>query len=279
MYEDHDLGGPDIEVPNEDSESDEHTILSVTGHTACLIPQRSIANSIYPHTNSNSNAMEDHRRSVTSAAFATCSDATHNSRGVESNGSDWDREDECAKVGHDRESCTQGVTAFAYPHPDGSGRNVVFVDTPGFDDSVRTDYEVFKEIAAWLKKTYKERVTLSGILFFHRITESRMRGTPLRNLSVFKELCGTNALENVILTTTMWDEVPEHIRSQREQQLKTQFWQEMMSRDPEQPDSSLPLIRHGRSSSILTPQLLDPSNCKTNGRRRKGAFRNVGTSC
>ncbi|KAG2336081.1 hypothetical protein BDR05DRAFT_897242 [Suillus weaverae] len=164
---------------------------------------------------------------------------------------------EHAKVGHGLDSCTQDVTAYNFPHVDGSGRNVVFVDTPGFEDSLRTDYEVLKEIAAWLEKTYKERVALSGILFFHRITESRMRGTPLRNLSVFRELCGTNALENVVFTTTMWDEVPNHVGFQREQQLVTQFWQEMMAhgsrtaRFASSFDSAWEIIKH---FDVTTPQ-------------------------
>ncbi|KAG1740777.1 kinase-like domain-containing protein, partial [Suillus paluster] len=219
---------PAVEVPDEGSESQAHTIPSITGQRVSLMPHRLIIDPINPDTNSNSNPTEenDSRETLADDPSEQVMGSTGTGKSSFINAA---TRSECARVGHDMESCTQGVTSFAYPHPDGSGRNVVFVDTPGFDDSVRTDHEVLKEIAAWLKKTYKERVTLSGILFFHRITESRMRGTPLRNLSVFKELCGTNALENVILTTTMWDEVLEHIGSQREQQLKTQFWQEMMS--------------------------------------------------
>ena len=56
-------------------------------------------------------------------------------------------------IGHDLESCTQDVQAVSCSHPDGSGRNVVFVDTPGFNDSGRTDYDVLKSIAKWLEKT------------------------------------------------------------------------------------------------------------------------------
>ncbi|KAG1731474.1 TKL/TKL-ccin protein kinase [Suillus paluster] len=160
---------------------------------------------------------------------------------------------ERARVGHDMESCTQDITAFTYPHPDGSGRDVVFVDTPSFEDSMRADHEILNIIA----ECYKEHIILSGILFFQRITESRMRGTPLRTLAVFKELCGTNALKNVIFTTTMWDEVSEHIGSQREQQLKTQFWQEMMlhgartARFTSSFDSAWEIVKH---FDAATPQ-------------------------
>ncbi|GLB39663.1 putative protein with domain-containing protein [Lyophyllum shimeji] len=127
-------------------------------------------------------------------------------------------------VGNDLESCTQDVQAITYPHPDGSGRRVVLVDTPGFDDTERTDYQVLELIANWMKETYQEHITLTGLLFFHRITDGRMRGTPLRNLKMFEALCGKEALENVVLMTTMWDEVNPEVGVARETELQDDFW-------------------------------------------------------
>jgi len=51
------------------------------------------------------------------------------------------------------ESSTHDVQAISCPHPDGSGRTVVFVDTPGFDDCEKADYDILNAIASWLKKT------------------------------------------------------------------------------------------------------------------------------
>jgi hypothetical protein len=79
-----------------------------------------------------------------------------------------------------------------------------------------------------LSSSYTKLITLTGILIFHRIADCRMRGTPLKNLSMFQELCGTDALGNVILTTTMWDEIPEEVGLRREKQLQAEFWQPMM---------------------------------------------------
>ena len=53
----------------------------------------------------------------------------------------------------------------------------------------------------------------------------------MRNLAMFRELCGDNALQNVILTTTMWDEVPEKTGAIREEELRTKFWKPMMEHD------------------------------------------------
>ena len=35
----------------------------------------------------------------------------------------------------------------------GSNEEIVLVDTPGFDDTYRTDLEILEMIAAWLKDT------------------------------------------------------------------------------------------------------------------------------
>ena len=77
--------------------------------------------------------------------------------------------------------------------------------------------------------SYSRRITLSGILQFHNISENRMRGTPRKNLQVFEELCGSKALKNVILTTTYWDCITEELGSKREAQLKSMFWKPMTS--------------------------------------------------
>ena len=57
-----------------------------------------------------------------------------------------------------------------------------------------------------------------------------MAGTPLKNLRMFEELCGKKSFKNVILTTTMWDEVDEETGTSREEELKTNYWKSMISR-------------------------------------------------
>ncbi|EDR05774.1 uncharacterized protein LACBIDRAFT_294760 [Laccaria bicolor S238N-H82] len=134
-----------------------------------------------------------------------------------------------AYVNDSVESCTQEVQAFVCLHPDGSERKIVLIDTPGFNDSGRTDYEVLKIITDWLVKTYRRRIKLTGIIQLYSIADARMRGTPLRNLKMFEELCGSEVLANVILTTTFWSQVTPDVGSQREEQLKCDFWAEMIS--------------------------------------------------
>ena len=69
---------------------------------------------------------------------------------------------------------------------------------------------------------------LSGILYLHRITDNSMAGTSLKNLRVFRKLCGQDALDKVYLTTTMWDKVDLNVGEWRLEALKTDYWKSMI---------------------------------------------------
>ena len=100
------------------------------------------------------------------------------------------------------------------------------IDTPGFDDSDKTDTQVLQEIAAWLSDSYKHRILLHGIIYLHRISDTRMQGSAKRNLMTFNQLCGKDALRKVILVSTMWDITPSEDAVRREAELKetSAFW-------------------------------------------------------
>ncbi|KAI6114512.1 hypothetical protein F5141DRAFT_1062900 [Pisolithus sp. B1] len=76
---------------------------------------------------------------------------------------------------------------------------------------------------------YEKGTLLSGILYFHRISDNRMAGTPLKNLRVFQKLCGNEAMSRVILVTTMWDEVEESVGMERLEELEGNYWKPMIS--------------------------------------------------
>ncbi len=54
---------------------------------------------------------------------------------------------------------------------------VLLIDTPGFDDSKRSDTEILTEISRLLATQYKLVVTLKGIIYLHRITDNRFQGS------------------------------------------------------------------------------------------------------
>ena len=102
----------------------------------------------------------------------------------------------------------------------------------------------------------KKGVFLSGVLYFHRISDNRMVGRPLRNLRMFEELCGRNAIQNVILTTTMWDEVDEMTGCYRENELRSKYWKSMLERN-----STTSRFLGTRESAVQSIQpLIDKAN-------------------
>lgn len=134
-----------------------------------------------------------------------------------------------ATVGHSLESCTGEVSMVRLLDPALESR-VVFVDTPGFGHTYRSDTMILSMISDWMKKIYNKDMKLAGILYLHRISDNRVSTTPtpLTNLTIFEKLCGKQALRNVVLATTMWDEVHEQEGTEREQELQQKYWKGMI---------------------------------------------------
>ena len=64
-------------------------------------------------------------------------------------------------------------------------------------------------------------------MYLQRITDNRMAGTPHRNLRMFGELCGDQAVKKVVLVTTMWDNVEQDKGERREKELFANYWKAM----------------------------------------------------
>lgn len=72
-------------------------------------------------------------------------------------------------------------------------KTVWLIDTPGFDDTETSDADVFQEIATFLARCFETGIRLSGVIYLHRITDPRMSGSAMKNLELFKLLCGKDA--------------------------------------------------------------------------------------
>ncbi|KAF6753687.1 P-loop containing nucleoside triphosphate hydrolase protein [Ephemerocybe angulata] len=116
-------------------------------------------------------------------------------------------------------SCTEEV-AVTEPFVVDS-RKVVLVDTPGFDDTNKSDSDILKLIADFLTSSYKDGHTLTGLIFIHRISDHRMGGISLKNFRTFRKLCGEQTLRNVVIVTNMWSGVDPHLGEERERELAT----------------------------------------------------------
>ncbi|KAL8716664.1 MAG: hypothetical protein Q9181_008400, partial [Wetmoreana brouardii] len=101
----------------------------------------------------------------------------------------------------------------------------MLVDTPGFNDTYLSDTDVLNILVDWMRDS-REEFQLSGIIYLHSIQEPRMYGPSLENLRMFRRLCGTDNLKNVILTTTKWGITPKQDALAREHELCTNddFW-------------------------------------------------------
>ena len=104
-------------------------------------------------------------------------------------------------------------------------RYVMLVDTPGFNDTVRTDTEILGLLVDWMKSSHGER-QFSGLIYLHDISGARMTGSILQNLRMFRKLCGDDNLGNVILATTKWGITPTADALLREKELSSEggFW-------------------------------------------------------
>ncbi|KAL7940286.1 hypothetical protein V8C42DRAFT_356358 [Trichoderma barbatum] len=154
------------------------------------------------------------------------------------------------KIGHDLKSCTADVEDVEFMLNDRVC--VHLIDTPGFDDTNRSDAQVLQDIAYWLSESFKQGTKLSGMIYLHRITDVRMAGSARRNLLMFQKLCGKKIYSSVVLATSMWGLIDEATGAQRERELTEteEFWGYMhkngshIFRLAQTRESCLIIIRH-----------------------------------
>ncbi|KAM0446062.1 hypothetical protein ACHAO4_009507 [Trichoderma viride] len=142
--------------------------------------------------------------------------------------------DEDVGIGHDLQSCTTKVGVYNFNYKD--RHTVYLLDTPGFDDTNRPDSEILQEIAVYLAALYAQKIQLAGIVYLHRITDTRVSGSSLKNIRILKNICGEDAFDRVVLATTMWStldsmEGGHEIGLQRCEELQhSKFWGEMIQK-------------------------------------------------
>ncbi|KAF8756751.1 50S ribosome-binding GTPase [Rhizoctonia solani] len=122
------------------------------------------------------------------------------------------------RIGRGVKSCTQNVEPTTMFTVD--GKPVVVVDCPGFDDTYLSETDILKSVAGFLTAAYSQQFKITGLLYLHRITDTRVGGTDMRHLNMFKELCGTDSLQNVVYVTNMWSNPPTEDEMFRENALR-----------------------------------------------------------
>jgi GTP-binding protein EngB required for normal cell division len=133
-----------------------------------------------------------------------------------------------AEIGDSLESCTKEVESFTFMYSDKI--RVHLVDSPGFDDTNKSDADVLKDISNWMASSYKEKnQLLSGILMLHRVSDPRMTGGSMRNLQMFQKLCGPECFQVLTIATTFWSNPPEAKQAAAEKELCENYWSDMLN--------------------------------------------------
>ncbi|KAG6908989.1 hypothetical protein DXG01_002478 [Tephrocybe rancida] len=128
-------------------------------------------------------------------------------------------------------------------------QRIIFVDTPGFNNSLVDDAEILRRIVLWLAKSsvffteqcasqlmskYARRTKLAGVIYLHEISQARTPGPALwKNLEHLSGKIGDDGsnrggARGVVLATTKWSEVPKEVGERREQSLKDNDWEAMI---------------------------------------------------
>jgi hypothetical protein len=118
--------------------------------------------------------------------------------------------------------------------------SVTLIDTPGFDDTDRTDTDILKLIADYLAETYQHDILLTGLILLQPISGNRVQGSERRRTRLFEKVCGPDAYKNIVIATTMWNCVEsEQIGQARmtERMRETRFWGAMV-------DQGAQVIKH-----------------------------------
>ncbi|KAI5838867.1 hypothetical protein DFP73DRAFT_530682 [Morchella snyderi] len=130
----------------------------------------------------------------------------------------------------DVDSGINSATKKAVPYKcDLNGRPIILVDTPGFDDSARDNIDVLLDIVSHLLylRRKADSFPLYGVIFLHDISEIRFSGSQKKTLSILRQMCGEQAMANVIVGTTMWYPGKSkrfREQEQREADILTQHW-------------------------------------------------------
>ncbi|KAF8545540.1 hypothetical protein OG21DRAFT_257751, partial [Imleria badia] len=103
-----------------------------------------------------------------------------------------------------------------------SGKEVIFLDTPGFGQFTitgRTDSDILATIVDWLKVMSEQGITFAGILYLHQISDNRVTNVSTMKLKTLQEVYGKDSLPNVIFVTTMWEWENKVFAEKRQAQL------------------------------------------------------------
>ncbi|CAE6454132.1 unnamed protein product [Rhizoctonia solani] len=99
---------------------------------------------------------------------------------------------------------------------------IQLVDTPGFQDNRDGDeIPVFRNIIDWLAARYAGRPRTVGIIFLRPIEQPNVLKPEAQLMQMFKDLCGEDCFDRIVLVTTRWHSDSDEEEEARERQIIT----------------------------------------------------------
>ncbi|KAI0868519.1 P-loop containing nucleoside triphosphate hydrolase protein [Hypoxylon argillaceum] len=113
------------------------------------------------------------------------------------------------KVGNGAASSTKKVQRVEVSSDKVGGRKVILIDTPGFNDMDLEEPRLFLHIANWLANSLHNGECLNGAIFLQGINAVRVLKGEENGVKLFETIVGTKAFSQVVVATTMWDQVEQ----------------------------------------------------------------------
>ncbi|KAL6248635.1 hypothetical protein RBB50_004890 [Rhinocladiella similis] len=157
--------------------------------------------------------------------------------------------DALAPVSHSLKSVAPEIVISRWPQKE---RDLVLVDTPGFEDTNRTSDKVLRLVSEKFADLYRCGISINASIYLHPMTEARMQPGSIMNLSTFKSLVGEAKWRSVILLTTRWDTVEKADGVKKENELRNtkQFWGDLV-------DGGATIMQHNRRDRMSARNVLD----------------------
>jgi hypothetical protein len=154
-------------------------------------------------------------------------------------------DNESVVVGHSMKSCSSPHTRFNSVfltsgtgtqismgvHSMVGGTDVYLVDTPGFNDTVRSNGDIILEISKGLLAQKALGMKLMGIIYLHDITQYKWTGALKRQLKIVKLIAGQENFKHILLVTTKWgDEARKDEFEDRQAELEDDYWEDLVGK-------------------------------------------------
>ena len=112
-------------------------------------------------------------------------------------------------------------------------KQLVLIDTPGFDNDGVSDIDLLSDIVNALKAAYDSSAKLTGVIYMHNIAASRVGYKGRTNIRMLKSLTGEKSYSAVVIATTFWADMAANneaaVRYEKELREEGSFYADIMA--------------------------------------------------